>query len=273
MDRLRRFTLFFSLALFLAGPPAAWAAAPPLTATVNGTLLGMDAHGFLADGRSYLPVRAVSEVFGATAISWDPAEQTARVWFGEQALTLQVDRSEACWDGDPLALAAPVVQRQGRLFVPVSDLRGILDFQVTWDTWMHRADITHPDREVPEHLAADDPDPECWMWLARIVEVEARGKPLDHRIAVANVVLNRVRSPRFPGTVREVIFQVNTHVQFPPAHRAGFPDTQPHVLSWHAAKAALFGVNNIGECLFFNNRPFLPSHRLYTVMNGEYFYL
>ncbi len=273
MEHLRRTTLFLCLVLFLAGTPAAWAAEAPLTVTINGALIEMDAHGFLADGRSYVPVRFVSEAFGATGILWDPVERTSRIWFGDRVLTLAADQMEAGWDGMPRALSAPVVQRDGRLFVPVSDLREILGFQVAWDSWMYQAEITHPDLTVPEHLIAEEPDPDSWMWLARIVEVEARGQPLKNRIAVANVVLNRVRSSRFPGTVRDVIFEVNTHVQFPPAHRAGFPETEPHVRSWHGAKAALFGINNIGACLFFNNRPFLPSHRLFTVMNGEYFYL
>lgn len=42
--------------------------------------------------------------------------------------------------------------------------------------------------------------------LERIVQAEAGGSGYDGMLAVANVVLNRVKSERFPNTVEEVIF-------------------------------------------------------------------
>jgi N-acetylmuramoyl-L-alanine amidase len=44
--------------------------------------------------------------------------------------------------------------------------------------------------------------------LARLVRAEAGGEPYIGQVAVAASVLNRVRDPRFPDTVTEVIFQV-----------------------------------------------------------------
>jgi spore germination cell wall hydrolase CwlJ-like protein len=43
--------------------------------------------------------------------------------------------------------------------------------------------------------------------LCRIVEAEAGGEPFEGKVAVAEVVLNRVDSPDFPGTIHDVIFQ------------------------------------------------------------------
>ncbi|MBP3284791.1 MAG: cell wall hydrolase [Clostridia bacterium] len=42
--------------------------------------------------------------------------------------------------------------------------------------------------------------------LERIVQAEAGGSGYDGMLAVANVVLNRVQSERFPNTVTEVVF-------------------------------------------------------------------
>ncbi|MFD1909465.1 cell wall hydrolase [Paenibacillus rhizoplanae] len=36
---------------------------------------------------------------------------------------------------------------------------------------------------------------------------EAEGEPYKGKVAVANVVLNRLRSANFPDTIREVIYQ------------------------------------------------------------------
>lgn len=52
-----------------------------------------------------------------------------------------------------------------------------------------------------ERLAADD---RC---LAQAIYFEARGEPYEGRMAVAQVVLNRVRDRRYPGDVCAVVFQ------------------------------------------------------------------
>lgn len=43
--------------------------------------------------------------------------------------------------------------------------------------------------------------------LARVVYAESNTEPIEGQIAVAQVVLNRVRSESFPDTVSEVIYQ------------------------------------------------------------------
>lgn len=43
--------------------------------------------------------------------------------------------------------------------------------------------------------------------LARTVYSEARGEPYEGQVAVASVVLNRVKHPNFPNTIRGVIFE------------------------------------------------------------------
>ena len=43
--------------------------------------------------------------------------------------------------------------------------------------------------------------------LARTIHGEARGEPYIGKVAVGAVVLNRVRSPKFPNTIAGVIYQ------------------------------------------------------------------
>jgi len=50
--------------------------------------------------------------------------------------------------------------------------------------------------------------------LAAIIQCEAEGEPYEGKIAVGNVVMNRVKSTRFPNTITGVIYQKN---QFSPA--------------------------------------------------------
>nr|WP_273840608.1 LysM peptidoglycan-binding domain-containing protein [Halalkalibacter alkalisediminis] len=54
-------------------------------------------------------------------------------------------------------------------------------------------------------------------WLAKIIFCEARGEPLERQIAVAAVIMNRVKSRLFPNTVEGVILERNNgHFQFIP---------------------------------------------------------
>lgn len=50
---------------------------------------------------------------------------------------------------------------------------------------------------------------EDYTALLRLVEAEASGEDIRGKMLVANVVLNRVKSGKFPDTVREVIYQRN----------------------------------------------------------------
>ena len=53
--------------------------------------------------------------------------------------------------------------------------------------------------------------------LLKIVEAEAGGEDTTGKMLVANVVMNRVRSSKFPNTVTEVVYQtLNGKAQFSP---------------------------------------------------------
>ena len=45
--------------------------------------------------------------------------------------------------------------------------------------------------------------------LNRLVESEAGSEPYDGKIAVVNVVINRIKSDEYPNTINDVIYQPN----------------------------------------------------------------
>lgn len=82
--------------------------------------------------------------------------------------------------------------------------------------------------------------------LARLVSGEARGEPYIGQVAVAAVVLNRVRSDEFPDTIAGVIFQ-------PGAFDAvwdGQFDMEPTASCIRAARDAMNGWDPTGGCTF-----------------------
>ena len=84
----------------------------------------------------------------------------------------------------------------------------------------------------------------------------ARGEPYVGKVAVAAVVLNRVKSPSFPNTIAGVVYQAGAF----DAVYDGQINLTPDSDSIRAARDALNGWDPTGGCLYYYN----PS----TATNG-----
>lgn len=107
--------------------------------------------------------------------------------------------------------------------------------------------------------------------LARIVRAEAQTEPFEGKVAVAAVVLNRVESPKFPNTIREVIYQRG---QFQPVAN-GQINKPADKESIRAVYAALSDMRHIAkEALFFYNPAIATSRwldsRVTAVVIGQH---
>lgn len=85
--------------------------------------------------------------------------------------------------------------------------------------------------------------------LARCVYAEARGEPYTGQVAVAAVVLNRVRSSKFPNTVSGVIYQPLAFT----AVADGQINLSPNDTAYKAARDALNGWDPTNGCLYYYN--------------------
>lgn len=94
--------------------------------------------------------------------------------------------------------------------------------------------------------------------LACLVHAEAGNQTYEGKLAVANVVLNRVKSSKYANSISGVIYQKG---QFSVASSGSLAkqisqyskfNSKSQKLSIQAAKDALNGVNNIGKRLYFN---------------------
>lgn len=103
--------------------------------------------------------------------------------------------------------------------------------------------------------------------LAAIIQCEAEGESYTGKVAVGAVVLNRVKSSKFPNTIEGVIKQKG---QFSPVASGRFARVLSNGANsecYKAAKDALNGSNPIGNALFFNT----GSGRGYR-LGGHQFY-
>lgn len=90
-------------------------------------------------------------------------------------------------------------------------------------------------------------------WLSRIIHAEAGAEPYNGKVAVGNVILNRVNSNLFPNSVKGVIFEYFQGIpQFSPVEEGTIYNT-PSEESIQAARDALNGVKPVGNCMYFFN--------------------
>ena len=88
--------------------------------------------------------------------------------------------------------------------------------------------------------------------LANIIYCEAGAEPYEGKLAVASVVINRVRSSKFPDSVVGVVYQRN---QFSPVGSGrmdlALAADKANAACYQAADEAMQGTTNVGNCVFF----------------------
>lgn len=89
--------------------------------------------------------------------------------------------------------------------------------------------------------------------FARLVEAEAKGEPYEGKVAVAEVVLNRVESPEFPDTVTGVVTEVvGDSYAFSPVQN-GEINKPASEEAKQAVDEAITNDNRLNEATFFYN--------------------
>lgn len=110
--------------------------------------------------------------------------------------------------------------------------------------------------------------------LACLVSMEAGNEPYEGQLAVANVVMNRLRSGRYGGTISDVVYAKG---QFPSVYGSvmtGYLNNGPLPQAQQAANEALAGVNNIGGYTGFINVRYAnyAAYSDYTIIGNHCFH-
>ncbi|MGB9886046.1 MAG: LysM peptidoglycan-binding domain-containing protein [Moorellales bacterium] len=107
----------------------------------------------------------------------------------------------------------------------------------------------YPGQRLRLPAPREEIDDRDFYWLVRVISAEAKGEPLLGQIAVGAVVLNRVRSPKFPNNITDVVFQPG---QFTVV-ADGSIYRPPVASAYTAARLALAGYDPTGGSLYFYN--------------------
>lgn len=209
----------------------------------------------LEDGRLWGPLTPIALTMGAEQVTVD--EETGEILVLCRDRTLRAKAGEEVLEAEGRCFYAPggVRIRSGDAVVPLTALADFFCAYLGYDEELRLVDLTLSGKEMES--GEDFYDREELYWLSRIVEAEARGEPLEGKIAVANVVLTRTVDPNFPSTVKEVIFDTVGGVQFSPAY-SGSIENDPGEESVLAAKLALDG-EYVVRALYFSMTKFADT--------------
>lgn len=99
--------------------------------------------------------------------------------------------------------------------------------------------------------------------LLKIVEAEAGCEDEDGKLLVANVILNRLNSDKFPDSVSEIVFQQENGItQFSPVSDGSYDRVQISEETVRAVGRALDGEDISEGALYFAARDYADSKRM-----------
>lgn len=200
---------------------------------------------------TYVPFRIFClETIPGAVISWNAETKTA--YCDSQSLDIEVPfgKSYIIANGRVLFRYDNNIAINETLYVPVRSLATAVGAIVEWNKDQKLVNLVLTGKPITP--AAQYYNQNDLLWLARIINAESQSEPLIGKIAVGDVVLNRVAHPDFPDTVYDVIFDDRYSIQF-------YPVTSPVIYnspseeSIIAAKACLEGFSVSKNILYFMN--------------------
>jgi len=232
---------------------------------------------FLQNGVTMVPLREFSKMLAGDApvsIEWDEAAMKAELSCsldgGSIVMTVTDGGQYVLANGRVLYHTEACRIVDDVMYIPLRTLTKIFCDYVIWDESVMTVYVTRGGGVIED--GASYYDAEDLLWLSRIIHAESRGEPLNGKIAVGNVVLNRAESDEFPDTVYGVIFDKKYGVQFTPA-ASDLIYNDPTAESVLAAKICLDGFSFSDAILYFLNESiatnfWIPENRDYFMTIG-----
>jgi len=246
---------------------------PTVNIYINGQKQDLEVPAMLIGSTTYVPVRAFSHAMGADTITWDGASATSTVYGPGVTISAKVNSDYFVANGRYLYTPTGCKLVNSNFMLPIRQMVKAFGSSLEWDGSSRSVYITKGYSSITPasgYYNSDDV-----YWLSRIIHAEANGEGLLGQLAVGNVIMNRVKSPLYPNTVKNVIFDKRSGIQFTPAYSGAIYNT-PRESCIIAAKMTLEGdVSVVGSSLFFTssrsswasrNRPYV------TTIGNHYFY-
>jgi len=247
----------------------------PINMNINGRSV-LSGRIFNWNSITYVPMAAFSDWVGVFTHSFNRNTATATLVGTNLKITARagdlyiVANDRYFYTGNEILLVG------NEIYVPILPMVKALNSHMEWSGAENSFYVRSGDSRLLDS-GSDVYNADEVYWLARIISAEARGEPMKGKIAVGNVVLNRVRSSAFPNTIYGVIFDRKYGVQFAPVSN-GTIYNKPTDESVIAAKMCLEGYSLSADILYFVNPGKAPNSWIaksrqyaFTVGNHAFF--
>ena len=218
---------------------------------VDGEYVSVEVARVQHDGVTYVALAPMAkELDESVQIGWDGSSSTVTVKSSKLSLTAKVGQLYVQANGRYLYVPEGVQMVGGKVIVPLSVLVKAFDARLSWDAASGTVVVNRGSGAIQSGDSYYNQDD--LFWLSRIIQAECGNQPLEGRMAVGNVVLNRVKNPAFPSTVKGVLSQKN---QFTTWKNGALANRTPNATSVIAAKLVLDGgeVESTKGATFFDS--------------------
>lgn len=203
----------------------------------DGTTLYMENRAIIDDGRTYIPLRTVAELYNKY-IDWDGTENQVNI---RAYKTYLVGEYESFYEiARNLSILEPALRVWNDILEGEPEAGTLLYLE---SREQETLDFINTDTVIPYTVA----DLEM---LAKIIYAEAIGEPYEGKVAVGAVIMNRILSSHWPNTIRDVIYQPR---QFTPISNGQYNRAKPTDSYYQAAEEALRGIDPVEGAIFFND--------------------
>lgn len=273
---------------------------------VDNSEIYSDVAAFISNGTTYVPLRFISEALNTDSILWNQDNQSVTIKKDSDILNFFINKNYAFINNTRKTINGTPIIKENRTFVPLRLVSENLNATVNWNANAKVVSISTKKNSTnnsinskpSNHISASKPstsnkpsnsisistpststyNDDAIYWLSRIIEAEASGEPYAGKVAVGEVILNRVYSNEFPNTIWGVIFDDNFGIQFEPVANGTIYNT-PSEESIKSAKEALNGSNYANGSLYFLNPDIASSNWIVknrkfcmTIANHDFYF-
>lgn len=240
--------------LVMSGYTAAGSDEVTVDATVPIYINGNESvDGYIIGDTTYTSIRSLCEALCEDInFRWKAKTKTLTLTAEGLELTATVDNMYICANERYLYVAKSVMIYDDNVIVPVRTIADVFGAAVEWDSESSSVSISAENLTMIESGDTFYNENDLY-WLSRLINSEGGNQPMDGKIAIGNVVMNRVASDSCPDNIYDVIFDAKYGVQFSVVTtKAIYLD--PNEESIVAAKLCLEGASVIGtDCIYFVN--------------------
>lgn len=224
---------------------------------INGRRV-LDNKVFGIGSTTYVPMFKFCDWLGNFSYSYNDASGVATVSGTGLQISAQEGTLYIVANGRYFYTVDKILEVGGEIYVPIRPLVKALNSKIEWSNTDNEFKVYSGDTSKLRTASQVYQDDEIY-WLARIINAEAGGESMQGKLAVGNVILNRVRSQEFPNNIYSVIFDRRFGVQFSPTEN-GTIYKSPNADSVIAAKMCIEGYSLSSDILYFFNPVKSPSN-------------